>query len=135
MEKEIVIDGKHATMGRLASYAAKQALIGYKVVIVNSEEVVIIGNKKEIINRYHVKFKRGGSSLKGPKIEKNPERLLKRTIRGMLSHKQGRGADAFDRVRCYNTTPKEYQESKKIHAGKEKTGKFITLKQLFEVIN
>lgn len=134
MENKIIIDGKNATMGRLASYCAKQALLGKEIVIVNSEEVVIIGNKKDIINKYKQRYSLGGASLKGPKIGKSPEKLLKRVIRGMLSHKQGRGSNALDKIRCYNKTPNEYLEVKKVHAGKEKKGKYISLKQLFEVI-
>lgn len=134
MENEIVIDGKNAIMGRLASYAAKQSLLGKKIVILNANEVVILGRRKEIMERYKRKFNLGGSSLKGPKVGKSPESLLKRTIRGMMPHKEGRGREMFMKVRCYDEVPEEYKDVKKIHAGKEKRGKFITLKQLFEVI-
>jgi len=130
MISEIIIDGKNAVMGRLASYSAKQAMLGKKIAILNCDEVIIIGHKKEILARYLRKVQMGGSSLKGPKIIRTPERILKRTIRGMLSHKQGRGQDAMDKIRCYNKVPKEYEESKKVSAGREKHGKFITLKQL-----
>ena len=114
MEKEIVIDGKNATMGRLASYAAKQTLLGKKVIIVNSNEVVIIGNEKDIISKYQRKYSLGGSSLKGPKVAKSPERLLKRTVRGMLSYKQARGYEAWKRVMCYNSLPTKYESAKKL---------------------
>lgn len=134
MDNEIVIDGIHATMGRLASYAAKQALIGKNIVIVNANEVVIVGNKKEIAKRYKRKIAMGGASLKGPKIQRNPERILKRTIRGMVPHKFGRGSDAMERIMCYNEIPEKYKDVKKVHAGKEKKGKFITLKELVELI-
>ncbi len=134
MTNEIVIDGKNATMGRLASYSAKQALLGKKVVIVNSNEVVIIGDKKNIAEKYARLVKKGGSSQKGPKISRTSERILKRVIRGMLPHDKGRGEEALDRVRCYNEVPEEYKEVKKIHAGKEKRGKFITLKELVSLI-
>ena len=134
MQEEKIIDGTNATLGRLSSYAAKQALIGKKIVIINANEVVIVGDKKDIVNKYLTIIKKGGSSLKGPKIIRNPERILKRTIRGMLSHKSSRGKEAFDRVRCYNEIPEEYKESKKIVAGKEKRGKFITLKELVKLI-
>lgn len=134
MQKEIIIDGKNASLGRLASYAAKQAMLGSRIIIVNANEVVIMGNKKEIIERYKVKIKRGGTSMKGPIIIRTPERILKRTIRGMLAHKQGRGIDAFERVKCYNKIPNEYENMKKIVAGKEKHGKFITLNELVQMI-
>jgi ribosomal protein L13 len=48
----------------------------------------------------------------------------------MLPYKFGRGAAAFERVRCYNDVPKEYVEVSKIKAGKEKTIKTMTLKEL-----
>ena len=41
-----IIDGKGAILGRLASYAAKQALKGEEIVVLNCEEVIITGNKK-----------------------------------------------------------------------------------------
>ena len=83
-----------------------------------------------IVEKYATLVKKGGHSLKGPKIIRTPERILKRTVRGMLSHKQTRGSDAIKRVICHNEIPEEYKESKKIKAGREKKGKFITLRQL-----
>jgi len=132
--KEIIIDGKNAIMGRLASYVAKQALFGKKVVILNAGDVIILGSKKDIVSRYLQKVKRGGSSIKGPKIVRTPERILKRTIRGMLSHKQARGKEALKRIMCYNKVPKEYENIKKIIAGKEKHTKFTTLNELVKLI-
>ena len=133
MEK-IIIDGANATLGRLASYAAKQALMGKEIVIVNANDVVIVGNRNNILEKYVIIVKKGGSSLKGPKISRTPERLLKRTIRGMLPHKKGRGEDAVDKIKCYNGTPEEFKNSKKIIAGKTKTGKFMKLSELVSLI-
>ena len=133
MEK-IIIDGSNATLGRLASYAAKQALMGKEIVIINANDVVIIGNRNNILEKYVIIVKKGGSSLKGPKISRTPERLLKRTIRGMLPHKKGRGEDAVDKIKCYNATPEEFKNSKKIIAGKTKTGKFMKLSELVSLI-
>tara|TARA_Y100000310_G_scaffold26446_2_gene25226 strand:- start:4712 stop:5113 length:402 start_codon:yes stop_codon:yes gene_type:complete len=127
---KVVIDGTHGTMGRLASYSAKQALLGKEVVIVNANEVVIVGRKEDIVSKYQVLITKGGASLKGPKIIRTPERILKRTIRGMLSHKQERGKAALGRIKCYNEVPAEFKDSKKVKAGKEKRGKFISLKEL-----
>ena len=47
-----VIDGTNAVLGRLASYAAKQALQGEEIAIVNSEQIIITGNKKNIKAHY-----------------------------------------------------------------------------------
>ena len=131
---KIVIDGTHATMGRLASYSAKQALLGKEVVIVNVNEVVVVGRKEDTLSKYQILIEKGGSSLKGPKIIRTPERMLKRVIRGMLPHKQARGKKALGNIKCYNETPEEFKEVKKIHAGKEKRGKFISLKELVKLL-
>lgn len=131
---EVIIDATNATLGRLASYVAKQALLGKKMVIVNCDNVVIVGNSRSIIKEYQFMRKLGGSSLAGPFFPKHPERIVKRTIRGMLSHRQMRGKDALRRVMCYNDTPEEYKDSKKILAGKEKKRKTIKLKDLSKEI-
>jgi len=80
---EVLIDGKNAVMGRLASYVAKQALLGKDVIIINSNEVIITGRKEDIFRKYSELFKKGGSSQKGPKISRTPERILKRVVRGI----------------------------------------------------
>ena len=126
MNKEIVIDATQATLGRLASYAAKQALLGKKVTIVNCSDVIITGKKATTIREYKETRQRGGSSQKGPFFPKSPERIVKRTIRGMISYKKGRGEDAMKRIMCFSNLPEKFKDSKKITAGKEK--KTITTK-------
>lgn len=128
--KQIIIDASNATLGRLASFTAKQSLLGKSVIIVNCNNAVLSGNRANIINEYNQARQRGSSSLGGPFFPKHPSRILKRTIRGMLAYKQGRGLDAFKRIKCYDTTPEEFIASKKILAGKEKRIPTITLQEL-----
>ena len=126
-----IIDGKNAVLGRLASYAAKEALKGEDVVIVNSEQVIITGNKKNIQKNFEAKRSRVGSSQKGPKLSKTSENIVKRTIRGMLpDHRKGQGKKAFKRIKCYSGIPEEFREAKKIIAGKEKRSKFMQIKEI-----
>jgi len=127
---KIVIDGKNAILGRLASYVAKQALLGKNIEVVNCDEVVVSGKPMSVIMEYKESRQRGGSSLKGPFFPRSPQKIFKRTVRGMLSYKQGRGRDALKRVRCYDNVPVEYEEVKKIIVGKEKKVKTINLKEL-----
>lgn len=110
---KVIIDGNNAILGRLASYAAKQALLGKEVLVVNCEKTIVSGSRKIIISKYHSLRTKGGSSLKGPVFPSIPYMIVKRTIRGMLSHKEGRGAAAFKKIRCYDGVPKELAESKK----------------------
>lgn len=46
MADVIVIDGKGHLLGRLASICAKQLLIGKKIVVVRTEQIVISGSSK-----------------------------------------------------------------------------------------
>lgn len=131
---EVVIDAHNALLGRLASYAAKQALKGHSVVVVNCAEAVISGNARSIIGEYQVARARGGYAQKGPYFPKQPQRIVKRTIRGMLPHRQKRGLDALERVRCYDRVPANYTEVKKIKAGKDKPIRTISIQELSKAL-
>ncbi|MEK6896615.1 MAG: 50S ribosomal protein L13 [Nanoarchaeota archaeon] len=131
---EVVIDAHNALLGRLASYAAKQALRGHSVIVVNCAEAVISGNARSIIEEYQVARARGGYAQKGPYFPKQPQRIVKRTIRGMLPHRQHRGLDALNRVRCYDRVPVNYADAKKIKAGKDKRIKTISIQELAKAL-
>jgi large subunit ribosomal protein L13 len=126
-----IIDGKNAILGRLASYAAKEALKGEEITILNCEQIIITGNKKNIRSNFEEKQRRGGSSQKGPFFTKTSERIVKRIIRGMLpDYRKGRGKEAYKRIKCYIGVPKEFENSKKIASGKEKINRFLQLKEI-----
>jgi len=127
---EIIIDATNAVIGRFASYVAKQALAGKSIIILNSENAIITGNKDSILEHYLQRRRRHGSSQKGPIFPSIAERILKRTIRGMLPHKQERGRIALKRVICYKGVPEKYKDSKKIKFNDNKTGKNIKLGDL-----
>lgn len=110
----IIIDATQGTLGRIAAYAAKQALLGKEIAIVNCSHVLITGNKEPALEKYRHLRKIGGWALKGPNFPRSPERIMKRTVRGMLSYKQERGASALKRVKCYNLVPEEMKEKEKI---------------------
>lgn len=129
-----IIDAKDAILGRLASYSAKMALLGHEIAIVNCEEIIISGKPKMVIREYRGIRQKGGSNLQGPYFPKATARIVKRTIRGMLDYKSGRGKDAFKRIKCYDGVPKEFEDAKKIIAGKEKKTKTIKLKDLSKEI-
>ncbi|MEA3414179.1 MAG: 50S ribosomal protein L13 [Nanoarchaeota archaeon] len=104
----MIIDGKGIIMGRLASFVAKQALKGEDIKIINCEQVLITGKFETTKREFEEKRSRFGHSQKGPKHLKSSERIVKRAIRGMLpNHREGRGKIAINRIRCYNSIPKE----------------------------
>ncbi|MBT4376746.1 50S ribosomal protein L13 [archaeon] len=117
----ILIDGKGAVLGRLASYAAKSALKGEEVNILNCGEIIITGNKKATQTHFEEKRSRFGHSQKGPKHPATSEKLVKRAIRGMLpDHRVGRGREAFKKIRCYVGIPQEFQDKTPISIAKKK---------------
>ncbi len=106
-----VIDGKNLILGRMATEIAKRALLGEKIDVINCEEIIITGDKKEIITRYKQKVARG-EPQKGPFFQKRPDKFVRRAIRGMIPYKQEKGILAFKRVMCYLGVPEELAEKK-----------------------
>lgn len=125
-----IIDGKDAVMGRLASYAAKEALKGEEIIILNCQDIIITGSRDNILKEFEEKRSKMGSGQRGPRHVKTSQMMVKRVIRGMLpNYREGRGRDAFRRIKCYVGIPKEFESAKKIVAGKEKVVKFSHVKE------
>ena len=128
-----IIDGKNAVMGRLASFVAKELMKGEEIVIVNSDKVIITGNRKDIENKYHEKRTKIGSGQKGPKVSRLPHLIVKRAVRGMLPNfRNGRGKEAYKKLKCYSGIPKEFEEAKKITSGKQTANKFIRVAEIYK---
>ena len=126
-----IIDGTNAAMGRLASFAAKEALKGEEIAIVNCNKVIITGSRKNIEADFQQKRGRVGTLQVGPLVSKSNEKIVKRTIRGMLpDFRVGRGRESFKRIRCYNLVPKEYEAQEKIKLEKTKPKKAVSLESM-----
>ncbi len=100
----IIIDADNQILGRLASYVAKQALLGEVVNVVNAEKAIITGNKAHTLERFRRK-RNLGVPLQGPYFIRKPEMIVKRTIRGMLPYKQEKGRSALKRIMCFRGIP------------------------------
>ncbi|WP_202320315.1 50S ribosomal protein L13 [Archaeoglobus neptunius] len=101
-----IIDASGHILGRLSSRIAKRLLKGERIVVVNAEKVVITGDKHMVFERYKEKYDRG-SKEKGPYFPRHPEKIFKRTVRGMLPWKTSRGRDAYRRLRVFMGVPEE----------------------------
>jgi large subunit ribosomal protein L13 len=125
-----IVDGKDAILGRLASFVAKQALKGEEMNIVNCEDVKISGSKIDIQADFKEKRDRSGHSKRDPKYPRVSEKMVKKTIRGMLpDFRLGRGKEALKRIKCYNKVPKEFEASEKINMADNKLIKFSRVKE------
>lgn len=134
----MIIDAKHLRLGRLATVAAKKALMGEDVIIINCSDIVITGSKENVFSRYRQRRDRGTPST-GPFFPRSSSQIVKRTIRGMLPYKQARGRDAFQRVRCYNSIPSSVNEADAVsidiaHIDKSLTSKYVTLRQISQFL-
>lgn len=135
MDNKIIINAENAIFGRLCSFAAKQALEGNEVVIVNSENAIITGNRKSVLDKYRERKVRGGASRKGPHYPRNSDMMMKRAIRGMLpDYRWGEGRDAFKRIKCFKGTPKEFEGKENVKLEKLTKTKFIKLKEISDKI-
>ena len=103
----MIIDAKNMIIGRIATVAAKKALLGEKIDIVNCENAIITGKKKALIENAKKERKRG--TFKGPFIPRMPDRFVRRIIRGMLPYKQEKGKSAYKRIMCYVGPPDEFE--------------------------
>ncbi|MBC7085970.1 MAG: 50S ribosomal protein L13 [Methanomethylovorans sp.] len=104
-----IIDANGLILGRLASNVAKRLLAGEKIDIVNAEKVVISGSKLDTIAEYRQKIDIGSTEF-GPHFPKRPDRILKRTVRGMVPYKRARGRDAMSRLKVHVGVPLELKD-------------------------
>jgi len=128
-----VIDGNSMIFGRLASQIAKRLLLGEEVHLINAEKLVIVGNPKQIVQRYLTKrgIKHKGRPEKSPVWPKVPHMLVKRMVRGMLPRQTVRGRAALKKLKVYAGNPKNLSDDTKCGgASFDGISKHITIQDL-----
>jgi len=109
-EKTLYIDGTNQILGRLASFVAKKLLEGYKVYVVNTEKIVISGDRNRVIDGYKLLFNvktHYNPEKSGIRRPRMPHMIFKRTVRGMLPMDKPRGREAYKRLKAYIGIPSE----------------------------
>jgi large subunit ribosomal protein L13 len=126
-----IIDASGATLGRLSTHTAKRLLNGEEIAIVNSEKAIISGKKPKIKNEYKEK-REVGTYRKGPFFPRTPDKIVKRTIRGMIPYQTPHGRTAFKKLKCYIGVPKEFDGKKfeELKGVKKQPIDFITIEEL-----
>jgi len=130
----MIIDGTNLIMGRMANIIAKKALEGETVIVVNCENVIITGPKLSLFAHFKERSDKG-DPYHGPIYPKMADRIVRRSVRGMLSYKKPRGAAAYNRVMCYLGVPEKYANEKfetieSANAKKLKTLNYAKLKDI-----
>ena len=132
----LVVDGTGQIMGRLASLIAKRLLQGERVIVVNSEKIVISGKRAVIFREYDewMEVRGRANPRKGPKHFRRPDDIFRQVVRGMLPIKKAKGREAFRRLRVHIGVPENLAKVEKVSfpeaSASRLRGKFITLEEL-----
>lgn len=104
----IIYDAEDQILGRLSSVIAKKLLNGEKIFVVNAEKAVIAGRPRYTLEKYLKKVKRG-DPFHGPFFPKQPDRIFRRTVRGMLPWDRTRGRNAYRNLKVFIGLPEEFK--------------------------
>lgn len=135
------IDGDYQILGRMANEVAQLLLAGEPVVIVNAQNVIITGNRKEIYKRFkhRTDLADRGNPRRGPFFPKTSSRIVRRTIRGMLPWKKPSGREAYRLLTVYDTVPeelkdKEFVKIENADGARLGTHKIVTVSELSQYL-
>ena len=92
-----VVDASGQIIGRFASGLAKRLLFGEEIVVVNAEKALITGSKAWLTAEFRHR-RDVGSQRRGPFYPRRADRILHRTIRGMLPNQEPRGRAALETI-------------------------------------
>lgn len=106
-----IIDAENLILGRMASIIAKRLLMGELITVVNAERTVLSGKKKSKVLEAK-KYLEVGHPRKGPFHYRRPDKIVRRTVRGMLPYKKPKGRNAYKRLDVFIGMPEELRDQK-----------------------
>ena len=128
-----VVNGEGLILGRMCSKVAKRLLNGEQIVIVNAEKIIISGKKKSKIAEAK-EFLEVGAPERGPFHSRRPDRIVRKTVRGMVPWKLPKGKNAYKRLKVYMGVPEEFKgqtiETDKYALASKLKGPHFTLGEL-----
>lgn len=101
-----VIDASGLILGRMASIVAKRLLSGEPIIIVNAEKAILSGRRLSRVKEAKA-FLDIGHPGKGPFHPRRPDRIVRRTVRGMLPHRKPKGVNALRQLKVFLGVPVE----------------------------
>ncbi|MBU1198773.1 MAG: 50S ribosomal protein L13 [Nanoarchaeota archaeon] len=125
----MLIDAKNLIVGRFATIAAKKALLGEKVDVINCEKAVISCSRENVLAKYK-RLRAMGAPKKGPFLKRMPDRFVKRIIKGMLPMSRDRGKKALKNVKCHIGVPEQFKDKKADSVAGANADKLMTLKKV-----
>jgi len=136
-EKGTIIDASGLILGRMASKVAKRLLTGELITIVNAEKATLSGKKLSRLKEAKA-FLKIGHPKKGPFHPRRPDQIVRRSVKGMLPHRQPKGVDALRRLRVFLGVPHglktaSLQTIPEAHVSKLRCS-YITIEELAKLI-
>jgi large subunit ribosomal protein L13 len=133
----ILVNADGLILGRMSSLVAKKLLNGEKVIVVNAEKALISGKKKSKVTEAK-EFLEVGAPLRGPFHYRRPDKILRKTVRGMLPFKQPKGKNALKKLKVFISVPEDLKDQQMVtleeaQAAKLK-GPYFTLAELAKEI-
>lgn len=104
-----IVNAEGLILGRMSSKIAKRLLNGEQVIIVNAEKTVLSGKRKSKIAEAK-QFLEVGAPERGPFHYRRPDRIVSKTVRGMLPCKQPRGKNALANLKVFMGIPLELKD-------------------------
>jgi len=104
-----IINAEGLILGRMATYIAKRLLKGEEIVIVNAEKAILSGKKRSKLGDAK-EFRGEGSPGRGPFHYRRPDRIVRKSVRGMLPIKQPKGKQAYKRLKVYMGVPSDFKD-------------------------
>jgi large subunit ribosomal protein L13 len=107
----VVVNAEGLILGRMASKIAKRLLTGEEIVVVNAEKAVISGRKGNKVTEAK-EFLAVGGVGQGPFHYRRPDRVVRKTVRGMLPFKQPKGKLAYKHLKVFIGVPDSLKNEK-----------------------
>lgn len=132
-----IVNADGLILGRMASKIAKRLLNGEQIIIVNAEKAIISGRQKSKVSEAR-RFLEVGGVNRGPFHYRRPDRIVRKTVKGMLPIRQSRGKNAYKRLKTYIGVPdgvkdQTMESMEEVHA-KKLVCSYFTVGQLAKEI-
>lgn len=104
----MIVNANENVAGRLASKVAKAIVKGEKVTVINAQDLVLVGNKESILEKFTMKVDAAVLSNPhyGPKYDRVPSKMFRRMVRNMLPTKKRAKDRMIKQLRVFNASAK-----------------------------
>lgn len=106
-----IIDADGLILGRMATSVAKRIINGEEIVVINAEKAILSGKKRSKL-KDAIEFLSVGQYRRGPFHYRRPDKIVRKSVRGMLPFKQPKGKQAYKRLKVYMGVPTNLKDQR-----------------------